>query len=451
MDTAVEVKEVQGDADVIVVTAIQQEQLQNAQSVPMESSVKTSDSEHLQVVTSPNTVVPEVIVEQPRLEDIPPEEVDAFGFYISKSQSQQQQRKSSEALQNSLQASVWTLTTRRVRSIEDYVKLELKWVDVIANFDFYRESQQRRNQVKALSRLGIPVSVRGRVWQLLLNTDTVKEFQTQKWRATDPSFTQSDHNLYQHLIQLCDHPSDSQSQLFEVIMRDIRRSYPDHYLFTSSSSNATTPTLNDLTLILKAYSILNQKVGYCQGMGRVVGMFLMQMPAEDAFWCLVALIDQGVCRDYYNTDLKRIKVHAQVYDKLLQQNLPKLYKHLQRNDVDPLIYCTNWFMTLFTMALPWQVVLRIWDILLNEGTKVIFRTSLAIMDTCQSHLLRKCPSSQELIPFVLHLPHEMFSDADALVNRICNKYSRIGWEICSRLELEILSKDWQSSPPTERK
>lgn len=36
----------------------------------------------------------------------------------------------------------------------------------------------------------------------------------------------------------------------------------------------------DLSNILHAYAHYNPDVGYCQGMGRLVGMMLMQLPAE---------------------------------------------------------------------------------------------------------------------------------------------------------------------------
>ena len=39
------------------------------------------------------------------------------------------------------------------------------------------------------------------------------------------------------------------------------------------------------------------------------------------------------------------------------------------------MFATQWFMTLFSQKFPFSVVLRIWDIFLAEGLKIIFRVS----------------------------------------------------------------------------
>jgi hypothetical protein len=48
----------------------------------------------------------------------------------------------------------------------------------------------------------------------------------------------------------------------------------------------------DLFQVLKAYSILNSSVGYCQAQAPLAAFLLMHMPAEQAFWCLVSICDK---------------------------------------------------------------------------------------------------------------------------------------------------------------
>lgn len=118
----------------------------------------------------------------------------------------------------------------------------------------------------------------------------------------------------------------------------------------------------DLHAILKAYAHYKPSVGYCQGMGRLVGMMLMQMPVEDAFWLLVATIESPYLQDYYTPTLRQLRVDAIVFERLLKVQDPKLATFLEQNDVGPLMYMTQWYLTLFTMSLPWASVLRVWDI-----------------------------------------------------------------------------------------
>lgn len=112
----------------------------------------------------------------------------------------------------------------------------------------------------------------------------------------------------------------------------------------------------------------------------VVGMMLMQMPATDSFWLLVATIENYL-RGYYTQDLNQLRIDAMVFEKLLAVYNPRLSRHLVsvsrgywvhallqvENDVFPLIYMTNWFLTIFTMTLPWPSVLRVWDMFYCEG------------------------------------------------------------------------------------
>ena len=65
----------------------------------------------------------------------------------------------------------------------------------------------------------------------------------------------------------------------------------------------------------------------------------------------------------------------------MRAKLPRLYAHFKEMDVHPTMYSAQWFMTLFTYNFPFAVVVRIWDSVLAEGWKVIFRVALALLKT----------------------------------------------------------------------
>lgn len=60
----------------------------------------------------------------------------------------------------------------------------------------------------------------------------------------------------------------------------------------------------DLFRILKAYSIFNPSVGYCQAQAPIAAALLMHMPAEQAFWCLVSICEKYL-PGYYSPGLVR--------------------------------------------------------------------------------------------------------------------------------------------------
>lgn len=53
----------------------------------------------------------------------------------------------------------------------------------------------------------------------------------------------------------------------------------------------------------------------------------------------------------------------------------------------PHMYASQWFLTIFAIYFNIDVVVRIWDIYLNEGRKTIFRVALGILKLCEKKLL----------------------------------------------------------------
>jgi hypothetical protein len=58
------------------------------------------------------------------------------------------------------------------------------------------------------------------------------------------------------------------------------------------------------------------------------------------------------------------------FHELLKQEHPRLGLHLEQEGVVPSMYCTHWFNTLFAYSLPFEQLLRVWDVFLLEGMKV---------------------------------------------------------------------------------
>ncbi|KAI8090325.1 rab-GTPase-TBC domain-containing protein [Thamnidium elegans] len=262
------------------------------------------------------------------------------------------------------------------KSMKEYRENELKWLSIVSKLD--AGNVKKDAKMKKLVRSGIPASVRARVWQFLAGS--------------------SDYRKPNQFKILMDKPA---TKIYEVIERDIARCYPDHTQFMDKNSQGQ----QDLRCVLKAYSQYNSHLEYCQGMGRLAGLMLMQMTVEDTFWLLVATIDRYM-NGYFTPTLSQLRIDAYIIGQLLKDHNPKLAQHLENNDVLPIMYIAQWFLTAFTMTLPWDTVLRVWDAFYFEGIKVFYRVSLAIMEICKDFLLSSCPTNSELLDFLLHIPHE---------------------------------------------
>lgn len=60
-----------------------------------------------------------------------------------------------------------------------------------------------------------------------------------------------------------------------------------------------------------------------------------------------------------------------VMDVVMQ--MPKLAGHMEAEGVLPTMYCSQWFLTVYAYTLPIDHLLRVWDVFLLEGPKVLFR------------------------------------------------------------------------------
>jgi hypothetical protein len=67
-------------------------------------------------------------------------------------------------------------------------------------------------------------------------------------------------------------------QVLEDIEKDVERTFPEHDLFRTSDG------CESLRRVLKAYAMHNPEVGYCQSLNFLVGMMLLFMDEESAFW-----------------------------------------------------------------------------------------------------------------------------------------------------------------------
>ena len=68
-----------------------------------------------------------------------------------------------------------------------------------------------------------------------------------------------------------------------IIGKDIGRSFPGVDMFREANGDGQ----KMLGRVLKCFSLYDEKIGYCQGLGFLVGSLLMQMGDKEAFCALV--------------------------------------------------------------------------------------------------------------------------------------------------------------------
>lgn len=224
-------------------------------------------------------------------------------------------------------------------------------------------------ELKALVREGVPRVYRQRVWRCLVRarTLTIQERHPQRYqRLCEKSRTSP-------------HPASRQIQL------DLHRTLTTNQHFSSPSS----PALQQLHRILLAFSWHNPAIGYCQGLNRLAAIALLVLQSEeDAFWCLVAVVEAIMPPDYYTKNLVASQADQRVLKDFLAEKLPRLASHFEDHSVDVSLVTFNWFLVVFVESLPSDILMPLWDTFLYEGTKVIFRYTLALFKYKEDDILK---------------------------------------------------------------
>ncbi|KAK7273219.1 hypothetical protein RIF29_14268 [Crotalaria pallida] len=241
-----------------------------------------------------------------------------------------------------------------------------KWRKMIGvgGSDWKHYVRRKPHVVKRRIRKGIPDCLRGLVWQLISGSRDLL--------LMNPG-------VYEQLVIY----ETSASEL--DIIRDISRTFPSHVFFRQRHG----PGQRSLYNVLKAYSVFDRNVGYVQGMGFLAGLLLLYMSEEDAFWLLVALLKGAVhapMEGLYLAGLPLVQQYLSQFEQLVREYLPKLGEHFSQEMINPSMYASQWFITVFSYSFPFHLALRIWDVFLFEGVKIVFKVGLALLKYCHDDL-----------------------------------------------------------------
>ncbi|OJJ44048.1 hypothetical protein ASPZODRAFT_154022 [Penicilliopsis zonata CBS 506.65] len=188
-------------------------------------------------------------------------------------------------------------------------------------------------------------------------------------------------------------------KLEKTIRRDLgaRTSY-SKYFISQGSQEA-------LFGLCKAYALYDDAVGYAQGMNFIVMPLLFNTDEAEAFTLLVKLMNKYGLREMFIQEMPGLHRSLYLFERLLEDLEPALYCHLRRRGVPPQLYATQWFLTLFAYRFPLQLVLRIYDLIFEEGLEsTILKFAVAIMQRNAEALL----GMKDMSPLTTFLKERIF-------------------------------------------
>uniref|UniRef100_A0A8C6P663 TBC1 domain family member 4 n=1 Tax=Nothobranchius furzeri TaxID=105023 RepID=A0A8C6P663_NOTFU len=227
---------------------------------------------------------------------------------------------------------------------------------------------------------GVPKSRRGEVWLFLSHQHRLQHRLPQRQQAPDTP--------YQDLLKQL-------TAQQHAILVDLGRTFPTHQYFSAQLGAGQLSLYN----LLKAYSLLDTEVGYCQGVSFVAGILLLHMSEEQAFDTLKFLMyDLGIRRQY-RPDMVSLQIQMYQLSRLLHDYHRDLYTHFEEHEICPSLYAAPWFLTLFASQFPLGFVSRIFDFVLVQGTEVIFKVALCLLSSHEGEIV-ECDGFESIVDYL---------------------------------------------------
>jgi ankyrin repeat protein len=253
-----------------------------------------------------------------------------------------------------------------------------KWSDMISNWPTY--STKRADKVLSRSAKGVPDRVRGVVWKLLAAGVPAIPPSSAVTPGTLALQIDANADKYRRLLQ-------DQSKWTTQIDLDVNRAARNHMMFRERYGKGQ----RALFSILKAYSSEDTELGYCQGMSDMTALLLKYETEEESFWMLERLMSapKWNMRNLFLPGFPKLQQAFYVHDALLSQYCSTLARHLAKENIMAPFYATKWYLLAFLDIFPFEVTVRLWDLLLAEGYEIVYSIAVSVMRNWEGDLLGK--------------------------------------------------------------
>ena len=300
---------------------------------------------------------------------------------------------------------------------------------------------------------GVSKQRRGEAWRLLVHSRNSMEIEQQQQCPSSSRF--DDYSLCRHVVDydqfpLLDVPyGELLGQLTShqhAIIIDLGRTFPTQKYFQAPLGPGQLALYN----LLKAYSLLDSQVGYCQGLSFIAGVLLMHLEENEAYYMLRFLMLELGLRRQYLPDMAALQTQLYQMARLLRDLHRDLYEHLEENELSPTLYAAPWFLTLFASQFPLGFVVRVFgnksssnsslkfynfitwaflisfffffffatDLILARGMSMVFRIVLSLLADHKDMLLQ-CRNMEQLMDyFKTTLPSMGASQLERVIRQV---------------------------------
>lgn len=111
------------------------------------------------------------------------------------------------------------------------------------------------------------------------------------------------------------------------------------------------------------------------------------MPEEQAFGLIVKIMYDYGLRELFKPEMVALKLLFYQLDKLIESDLPELHAHFAKYGVEPEMYASQWFLTMYAAKFSLPVAFSIMDLFLLNGMETLLRVAMALLSLNQMDLI----------------------------------------------------------------
>ena len=198
-----------------------------------------------------------------------------------------------------------------------------------------------------------------------------------------------------------------------------------------------TPLTSDLCDVINGFVVSRPDIAYNEKISYLVGMLIINMDKYQAYVSFMNLLlnpniiiyylnpektekimeygytdtpgreDNNSINNKNNNNNKKIpsimekNLRRVIFKQLLFHNLPDLCSHLELLNVLPEDYFDEWNETIFCKNFNIDIAMKIWDLFVVQGEKIVFDAGIALMKEMQDDIL-DCEEKEEVLEFLLN-------------------------------------------------
>ncbi|GMF11623.1 unnamed protein product [Phytophthora lilii] len=259
---------------------------------------------------------------------------------------------------------------REERRVEDWTRLYgTQFPERLQRCSYKEKDTGEKELLMELARAGIPRHLRERAYMNLSGASEKK--------------ANAGSDYYVNLVKEAE---TMETETFRQIELDIDRTFGH-----SGTTICSDAGRDQLRRILRAYSLRNPSVGYCQGLNFIVAFLMLMADEEVVFW-LLSVFCEDLYPGYYSPAMADIQRDMLVLKQLIADELPRLDEFTAEVGLPLELLGSQWLLCLFTTTFPSETVFRIFDCIFTEGSYFVFPVIMA-------HLRRLEPTLLDLDEF----------------------------------------------------